>query len=95
MRWVRTEEDELELELFRHCFGSVVELVGEREDDYGGAGLGREPRGFLGLVACLAAIFFLPLFSDHDCLSFHQLTVPKVKPGFLPSTTALALASTL
>ena len=31
MRWVHTEEDELELELFRHLFESVVELVGERE----------------------------------------------------------------
>jgi hypothetical protein len=44
--------------------------------------LGREPRGFLGAITRLAANFSLPLYSDHDCLAFHQLTVPKVKPGF-------------
>jgi len=34
------------------------------------------------LVAQPAANFSPSLFSDHDCLSFHQLTVPEVKPGF-------------
>jgi hypothetical protein len=40
------------------------------------------------------AAIFLFLFSDHDWPSFHQLTVPKVKPGFALSTPGPALAST-
>ena len=48
---------------------------------------------FCDLSRVSAANFPL-LFSYHDCLPFDQLTVPKVKPGFAPSTTALALAST-
>jgi len=67
------------------CFdiwlGSVVELEEEVRViravlDWTGA------TWFSGsLVTRSAANFSLPLYSDHDCLAFHQLTVPKVKPG--------------